>query len=237
MSHWYLDILIKFRYFILGYGRVVARSTLGKVTTIICAITMIPGTTASYSFIGRALVNTIQLFIISVECKLLKHQQVIMLNRKTVVLQVLLTIGTISCHGTIYFFWGILIPDNSTILDAIYFSFISVSTIGFGDIIYDLSYIIKNILTLKNITFAIATGLMFMMDFALLASLISFLTNLNENQFDKKKSTNLTKKNKQLATKLKNIDAEILNKERGIENPTYLYSTTNMWKTIKPHKQ
>ena len=78
-------------------------------------------------------------------------------------------------HAYIY---SITIMKNQTLLNCIYFIFITMSTIGFGDISFDINYIQKG--TLEAVYYAL-DPVLFYMGFALLSSVINSAVNMETN--------------------------------------------------------
>ena len=86
-------------------------------------------------------------------------------------------------HAYIY---SITIMKNQTLLNCIYFIFITMSTIGFGDISFDIDYIQKG--TLESVFYAL-DPVLFYMGFALLSSVINSAVNMSTDDSENLKVT------------------------------------------------
>ena len=83
-----------------------------------------------------------------------------------------------------YFYHNTMLRDN-TYLDSIYFTFVTMSTIGFGDLVYDVEFI--NSLSYSIfVVISVADSFMFYTSFSLLASIIGSLTSVETDRSDVK---------------------------------------------------
>ena len=160
----------------------VAKSVLGKALTIIYAVIFIPITTASVVFCGRFTTAVIKYFIISFESRLLKQDKVTRFERKIIAIQVALNIKFILL--TSMFFHKTLL-EHLTIFDSFYFIFISISTIGFGDIVYDIEGLTK-LDALKQSIYLVVISVLFYTSFSLLAAIIGSCVSLGTDGSFKK---------------------------------------------------
>ena len=74
---------------------------------------------------------------------------------------------------------------NLTYLDSIYFTFVTMSTIGFGDLVYDAEFL-NNLSYSILVVLTVADSFMFYTSFSLLASIIGSLTSVETDRSDVK---------------------------------------------------
>ena len=116
--------------FLTGYGNVVPLSDTGKIITMFYAVPGIAVTMTTYSYIGKIFTNLTRLLIIYVEMKLLKRKSVLNINGKMLVCYVCMVPCIILTQSAIT---NMEITENYRYLDSIYFNFVTLTTIGFGD--------------------------------------------------------------------------------------------------------
>ena len=116
----------------------VAKSDFGKALTIIYAMIFIPITTASVVFCGRFITAAIKYLIISFESKVLKRDKIVKFKAKIILAEILLNMASVSALSLFYL---CTLLRNKSFFDAVYFVFISLSTIGFGDITLDYNFV------------------------------------------------------------------------------------------------
>ena len=119
----------------LGYGVTVTKSTLGRMLTILYALISIPCTSATLIYCGRLIVGIIKFLVVTFEGKLLKRKRIHYFQRKFITLQLLATVGSVMLFA--YYHNSIVMSDDQNFLTSLYFAFVTVSTIGFGDIVPD----------------------------------------------------------------------------------------------------
>ena len=117
-----------------GYGHITTKSDLGKFITILYAIPSIGVTMQMLVNAGKIMNNITQLGIVFVEKKVLKRSRLSNASIKTFCGQVLFATTL----------WFVLAAINSMekaqgqrFRDSVYFIFISLATIGFGDFYFD----------------------------------------------------------------------------------------------------
>ncbi|XP_057297355.1 two pore potassium channel protein sup-9-like [Hydractinia symbiolongicarpus] len=117
----------------IGYGNTVPVTDLGKFVTMLYAIPGIAITITGYTFLGRLLTNLTRICIIRFEQRILKHKKVALLNVKT-----LIFLTYVAICNLLVFAWmsSLKETENFRYFDAIYFGFITQTTIGFGDFYY-----------------------------------------------------------------------------------------------------
>ena len=173
--------------FLLGYGRIVARSDVGKALTIIYAMIFIPITTASVVFCGRFITAAIKYLIIFFESKVLKRDKIVKFRVKIILAQTLLNLASVTALSVFYYR---TLLRNKSFFDSVYFVFITLSTIGFGDINLDLHFLSNSTLT---IFFSILLEwVLFYIGFSSLASLISTCVSSETERSYKKYSSRET---------------------------------------------
>uniref|UniRef100_A0A7M5U2V6 Potassium channel domain-containing protein n=2 Tax=Clytia hemisphaerica TaxID=252671 RepID=A0A7M5U2V6_9CNID len=153
----------------VGYGRVVAKSDLGKFLTIIYAMFAIPITTASVVFLGRFITAVIKYLIIFFESRVLKRDKITKFQRKVIFIEVLLNIILVLILSLLY---KKTILQHQGFLESVYYVLITISTIGFGDVTWDFEYV-NNLTQWELLFFLTTSGNLFCLAFASLASLIS----------------------------------------------------------------
>ncbi|XP_066923609.1 potassium channel subfamily K member 9-like [Clytia hemisphaerica] len=160
--------------FTIGYGRTVAKSTLGRALTIVMAIIGIPMASANVLFCGKAINNTIKYLIVCFENACLKRQKIVWLKRKVAAVQIYLTISTILLHSV---FYKMTTLQESSFFEIIYYVCVTMLTIGFGDVYPDTTYLYQ----LSMVQLVIFTSLdvaFFYWTFSLLGSIIDFIRSL-----------------------------------------------------------
>ena len=83
------------------------------------------------------------------------------------------------------YFYHKTVLRNTTYLDSVYFTFVTVTTIGFGDIVPDVEYMERLGIPMKNFLFSLYPFL-FYTNFSLLASVIGSLTSAETDRGDVK---------------------------------------------------
>ena len=146
----------------------------------------IPITTASVVFCGRFITATIKYFIIAFESRVLKRDKIVKLKAKIILAETLLNL--VSINALSLFYHCTLLKDKS-FFDSIYFVFISLSTIGFGDITLDID---PSYSTLMLSISVLLDWILFNLGFSLLASLISTCVSSETERSYKKYSSRET---------------------------------------------
>ncbi|XP_057297023.1 potassium channel subfamily K member 2-like [Hydractinia symbiolongicarpus] len=124
----------------IGYGNVVTRSDTGKIVTMIYAIPGIALTAGTYLPAARGLIAMTKYFLIVFEISFLKRKNIKLFPIKVFVIQ--------TCLAILLMLWCSLLStlkqlEGFSLLNSIYFSFISLTTIGFGDYYYKYERYIK----------------------------------------------------------------------------------------------
>jgi len=167
----------------------VTKSTLGRMVTVLYALIAIPCTTATLIYCGRFIVSIIKLVVVVFEGRLLKRNRIQYFQRKFITLQLLTTIGIVMVFA--YYNYLVTVTDPN-FLTSLYFTFVTVSTIGFGDIVHDPLYYFE--LSMLEI---VMTGLFeFTLIFSamsLVSAMISAVINIKAEESRKKKIRNTVK--------------------------------------------
>ena len=167
-----------------GYGFITTKSFLGKLLTMIYAIFAIPLSTATIIFCGRVIMDAFKLTIIIFEQRVLKRQEIIYFKRKIIFFQVLFTCFVFSFYT--WFFRWITGYDKLSFFDSFYFTFTTVSTIGFGDILVTPDYIQLEMWI--QIIINLAVYVLFFATISMVSSLISAITDLQTELSFKKRA-------------------------------------------------
>ena len=146
------------------------------------AICFIPLATASAVIFGRVLSSLIKLLVVSVEEHLLARTRIVLFQRKFITVQVFTCASFMMFHA---YFYHKTMFGNLTYLDSIYFTFVTMSTIGFGDLVYDAEFL-NNLSYSILVVLTVADSFMFYTSFSLLASIIGSLTSVETDRSDVK---------------------------------------------------
>ena len=142
----------------------------------------IPITTASVVFCGRFITATIKYFIITFESRVLQRKKVTKFERKIIATQVVLNIKFILLLSLFYHRTTL---RHLTFFDSFYFAFITLSTIGFGDIKYHFGEYAQYT-TVEQTTSDLVLFVLFYTSFSLLASIIGSCVSLGTDSSYKK---------------------------------------------------
>ena len=142
---------------------------MGKVLTVIFAIPAISMSTITYIYCGNMVKAIVKITIVSFEVRILKRRVIRKLNLKTFCMQLCV------CNAFILMLSGFSYYSQSmnlSLVDSFYFNMVTLLTIGFGDIVFDLEYMVGNVhvFLMGNIAFIFGLGT--------LASLIASLCDL-----------------------------------------------------------
>jgi len=144
---------------------------------------------ATLIYCGRFIVSIIKLLVVVFEGRLLKRNRIQYFQRKFITLQLLTTIGIVMVFA--YYNYLVTVTDPN-FLTSLYFTFVTVSTIGFGDIVHDPLYYFE--LSMLEI---VMTGLFeFTLIFSamsLVSAMISAVMNIKAEESRKKKIRNTVK--------------------------------------------
>ena len=142
----------------------------------------IPIGTASVVFCGRFITAVIKYFIITFESRILKREKITKFARKIIAIQVALNIKFILLTSL---FYHKTLLKHLTFFDSFYFVFITVSTIGFGDIKYDLESVTQ-IDALEQMIYGTVDFVLFYISFSLLAAIINSCVSIGTDSSYKK---------------------------------------------------
>lgn len=116
--------------FFLGYGQIVPKTNLGKITCMLYGIISIPVFLYALAAAGEVKRFHIEKLMKLFERKFLKHSEIKRKNQKTIVVTIFLFIVEITIAAAIEYH-----INNWNYLDCLYFWFITASSIGFGDFV------------------------------------------------------------------------------------------------------
>jgi len=169
-------ISIIFLLLIQGYGRRVVRSDAGKITSIFCAVTTIPVTVATYYFSGRIVTYIVKTLILTFEKLVLKLRRVRQLQRKTLIIQLVMANVFLLVHSFAFYAFGVL--ERTSFVDCVYFTYTSILTIGFGDLVYNIHTFEKD--DMKTVLPCLFIHIIFfVIEYSIVMSIITTLANLN----------------------------------------------------------
>ena len=131
----YHDSIFFFELYI-GYGNTVPQSVMGKALTMVYALIGIPLTSAAMIYVGRVITLAIKLLLVTIE-ECLRKNTISKLKIKAACVEVFLCLLNLYILSLYQHLTGL---RNYSFFDAVYFSFITITTIGFGDIQFDQTY-------------------------------------------------------------------------------------------------
>ncbi|XP_057302919.1 open rectifier potassium channel protein 1-like [Hydractinia symbiolongicarpus] len=142
----------------IGYGNVAPLTDIGKFLTIAYAIPGIAIAVTAYAYVGRLINVLTQFSIVYVQLKICGKARVTRLLLKVLLFQTIITVVVILLFASMV---SLKQTENLRYIDAVYFAFISFTTIGFGDFNYDFGkYIDKLHLIIPiNLLFIVGLGL------------------------------------------------------------------------------
>ncbi|XP_015761205.1 PREDICTED: two pore potassium channel protein sup-9-like [Acropora digitifera] len=179
----------------IGYGYITPQTPRGQLLCILVALPGIPITILAFQAIGEMIVRWVNNIVEKFERKILKREEPRGMQTKSLVFLVSLTLVLIAVNGSV-----MMDPYEWTFVEAVYFWFVTLTTIGFGDYTMVRS---QRIMELSiNIsqnhdegkdeagqkTFEIFTGLFFLFDLILCLCIVSSVLNsvvsfIEENKF------------------------------------------------------
>ena len=132
------------------------------------ALCFIPLATVTVVILGRILAAAIKLLVILVEEHILRRKRIKWFQRKFITVQVCACAGFM-CLNAYYYYntWF----SNYTYLDNVYFAFVTMSTIGFGDMVMDI-YFMESLSSTMQVLIYLVDPIVFYINFSLLASII-----------------------------------------------------------------
>jgi len=111
------------------------------MVTVVFAIFVIPHTIMTFEICGKVIENLLQLFIVSIERRILSRKAITHFFVKTLISESFLTVLTLVLHAAIYTKMKIL--KDHRFVETFYFVFVTTSTIGFGDFEYNYQQILR----------------------------------------------------------------------------------------------
>ena len=132
---------------------------------------------AELTFTGRFITDTVKLLV------LLRRTKIVWFHCKVPIMQIVAFISIVLSHA---WFYHVTVMRNQSLFDCIYFVYTTLSTIGFGHILFDVDYLISLDLSYQIFLYTVGP-LFFFVGFSLLASLInSFVTLRTDGKIDDK---------------------------------------------------
>ena len=141
---------------------------MGKTLTMVYAIIGIPLTSASMIYLGRVITLAIKLLVVTCEECLFSRRKVSRLTTKVACMEIFLCILTLYLVSLYQHLSGL---RNHDFFDAVYYTFITITTIGFGDIQFDQTYY-SGLMEYEVWLVYILDVSLFLINFALFASII-----------------------------------------------------------------
>ena len=165
----------------LGYGRVVTKTDIGKMATIVFAIFTIPLTIRILNIISGVVKCCIQLIIVLIERKLLKRDKINQFKAKCFLIEILVCGCLLTLQAGLFVIYGYLTESRFT--ESFYSVFITSSTIGFGDFEYNLIDIAKK----SELTKAFFQTFDLLLKYFNLAMVASVFSTMSQFQWKKSK--------------------------------------------------
>ena len=188
------------------------------------AIPTISLSTITYIYCGNMVKTFAKISIVTFEVRTLKRRTIRKLNLKTFLLQLLLCVVFILIFTSFNFMSDSM---NLSFVDSFYFTMSTLLTIGFGDIVFDLEYMVNNVhvFLIGNVIFIFGLGTM--------ASLIASMCDLRNKEAPLTEFLKKTTKRAAHKIELGRINEAFNNKRSAIFKKNK--STTSSSKTIQPN--
>ena len=123
----------------------------------------------TYSYGAWGLSGITKCFLILVEIKILKRKKINYFNIKILTCQIVMTVSVLFLQAAFHSYKEL---ENYSYLDAVYFTFVSLTTIGFGDFEYNF---IKHA---EKPYFFVIVGFIFLIGLGLVASIVSTMADI-----------------------------------------------------------
>ena len=153
----------------VGYGVVVPLSNTGKIATMFYAVPGIALAITTYSYGAWGLSGITKCFLILIEIKILKRKKINYFKIKILTCQIVLTLSVLFIEAAFHSYKEL---ENYSYLDAVYFTFVSITTIGFGDFEYNF---IKHA---EKPYFFVIVAFIFVIGLGLVASIVSTVADI-----------------------------------------------------------
>ena len=163
------NLLFLVPFLFVGYGVVVPRSNTGKIFTMFYAVPGISLAVATYSYASCALIGITKCLLILLEIIFLKRKRIHNFNIKILICQIFMALSTLFIEAA---FHSLKELENYSYLDAVYFTFITLTTIGFGDFDYEFR---KHV---EKPYFFLIVATIFLLGLGLVASVVSSMAEI-----------------------------------------------------------
>ena len=164
-----VNLYLIIHFLFVGYGVVVPRSNTGKIFTMFYAVPGISLAVATYSYAACALIGITKCLLILLEINLLKRTRIRYFKIKVLICQIFMALSTLFIEAAFHTFKEL---ENYGYLDAVYFTFITLTTIGFGDFNYDFR---KHI---EKPYFFLIVATIFLLGLGLVASVVTSVVEI-----------------------------------------------------------
>lgn len=175
---YYIKYKVHVLFLFAGYGDIVPRSLPGRCLTIIYSICFIPLNAVELVFTGRLITNLFKLVVLNIEEVLLRRKKVFWIHRKVLFIQMTTLISIMLVHAWILHSMAM---QNESFINCIYFIYITLSTIGFGDISFDVNYL-ASLSPVEHLLMGTVDPILFYLGFSMLSSLIDSVVSLRAEQ-------------------------------------------------------
>eukprot|EP00111_Clytia_hemisphaerica_P021106 TCONS_00062179-protein len=187
--------------FTIGYGRVVTNTTAGRALTMVYATISIPIASLTTIYCAKTVDNCVKYMVLMFEQRALKRQKVVWFTRKCACIEMVYLVFMI-----MFYAWRQhdTILRNYTFFDAVYHVFITVTTIGFGDLDPDQSGRTSQT-GVQMVAILMVEIIVFFITFSLMGAFISGIVSTEEG-----------KNNKEEQRKLKSSSNDVIEKYTAV---------------------
>ena len=147
---------------------------------MVYSICFIPLNAVELFFTGRLITNLFKFVVLKSEEFFMRRKKVKWIQRKILVIQIISLVIIILLHA---WFLNATIMNNDSFMTCIYFVYITLSTIGFGDISFDVNYLIS-LDAIGQLFMGMADPILFYLGFSMLAALIDNVVSLRTNPIE-----------------------------------------------------
>ena len=162
------------------YRDITPKSQVGRAVLTPFALCLIPLATVSVVILERILAAAIKLLVILVEEHILRRKRIQWFQRKFITIQVC-ACASFLCLNAYYYYKTFF--SNHTYLDNVYFTFVTMSTIGFGDMVVRSNFVRNSSLAMQVFVSTVDL-VIFYINFTSQASIIGSITSAKTNHPD-----------------------------------------------------